>query len=671
MPVKNALLVRVAAVLCSLALAACGGGSSGATTAVGVGIGVALSAPTATTLVAEGATAEIDATVSNDPSGAGVSWTLSPTTGAGSIQSSDKGKVIYLAPTGVTGAVFATLVATSIADPTKTSSVTLTVNGTPVIATPVLFPANQNVVYTTYITVAGGTAPYTWTVDSGTLPAGLALNGSKTASVAISGTPTAIGTSTFTLKVTDSASPTRTANVTLTLVVNAQTACLLSGRYAYMVTGFTGGKPVVRAGSFDVGGDGTVTGVEDYKDPSTGRSASAITSGLCKTLTQNRGTLLLTTAAGSATYDYGTVSSLQSGQMQENDGSSIVGSGQFFRQDVSAFSAGVLAGDYTFGMVGDDGASKRLALAGRFTLGANGVLGGGVADDNAATPAVAAALTGTLSAPDSNGRGSATLSIGSLSLPVAYYVIGPDKAFMVSDDTSTSTPRLAGQWQRQTGAGTLDSNALASPAILSLWGSALGNGVPLATMAAGRLSGAVPSGGAGTVDVMIDVTAPSSALVNSSYTAMPYVVATNGRSTLSAGSGATQRNFIIYADGAGGGFVVEPSSTTGNFGILEPQVGAPFTTFPTAYYVGGTLYAGSTSPITLAPQLLFQSGSVGGNLTGSYAIDPVNGRIVIAVTRNILGGTGLVAYVVSSQKLVILGNGVNALNSQLAWFQHF
>ena len=89
-------------------------------------------------------------------------------------------------------------------------------------------------------------------------------------------------------------------------------------------TGFTGGRPVVRAGSFNVGGDGTVTGVEDYKDPSTGRSASAITSGLCKTLTQNRGTLLLTTAAGSATYDYGTVSSLQSGQMQENDGSSIV-----------------------------------------------------------------------------------------------------------------------------------------------------------------------------------------------------------------------------------------------------------------------------------------------------------------------------------------------------------
>ena len=666
MPVKNALLVRAAAVLCALVLAGCGGGGSGESTAVGVGVGVTLSAPAATTLVAEGATAEIDATVSNDPSGAGVTWSL---TGEGSLQSSDKGKAIYLAPTGVTGAVFATLVATSIADPTQSSSVTLTVNGTPVIPTPVLFPANQNVVYTTYVNVAGGVAPFTWTVSNGVLPAGLTLNGSQTATLAISGTPTVMGSSTFQVTVTDSSVPVQTAKATMTLVVNAQTACLLEGRYAYLVTGFTGGKPVVRAGSFNVASDGSVLGVEDYKDPNTGRSATAITSGTCTTLTQNRGTLLLTTASGSATYDYATVSSLQSGQMQENDGTGIVGSGQFFHQDPTAFGAGVYTGDYVFGLVGDDGTSNRLTVAGRFTLGASGAISGGVADSNGATPSVGAALTGTLSAPDSNGRGSGTLTLGSQSLPVAYYVIDASRAFMVSDDTATTTPRLAGQVQRQTGAGALDANAFASPAILSLWGSTRVGGVPLATVAAGRLSGAVPA--TGKIDVMLDVTDQSTPLVNSVYSAMPYTVAPNGRSTLSTGTGAAQRDFVIYADGVGGGFVIEPASTSGNFGMLEPQIGAPYTTFPTAYYVGGSLYPGSTSPITLAPQLLFQSSSVGGNLTGSYAIDPTSGRIVIAVTRNILGGTGLVAYVVSSDKLVIMGNAINSLNSQLAWFQHF
>jgi hypothetical protein len=665
MPVKNAFVVRFVAVLCLLSLAACGGGGGSTTTAVGVGIGVALAAPAGTTIVAEGATAEIDATVSNDTAAKGVTWTLS---GAGSLQSSDTGKAVYLAPTGVTGAVFATLTATSISDSTKASSVTLTVNGTPVIQPPVVFPANQNIVYATYVNVAGGTAPFTWTVATGTLPAGLALNGSTAAQTVISGTPTALGSTSFTLKVTDSASPARTATIDITIVVNAQTACLLSGRYAYLVTGFKG-KPVVRAGSFNVAGDGTVTGIEDYKDATSGRAGSAITGGVCKTITQNRGTIQLTTSAGSEQFDYGVVSSLKNGQLQENDGSGIVGGGQFFQQDATAFAPATLAGDYVFGLLGTSSAETRLAMAGRFTLGVDGTLSAGVADNNAATPVAAGTLTGTLGAVDTAGRGAGTLTLGGTSLPVAYYVIDANHAFVVSSDSGTTATRVAGRMSRQTGAGTLDATALSSPAILSLWGSSLLNGVPTSTVAAGRLSGAVPA--SGTVSVLFDETKPSTVLTNTAFANSPYTVTANGRGTLAFGTSATARQFVLYADGAGGGFVIEPASTTGNFGVLEQQVGAPFTTFPTAYYVGGTQFAGSTSPITLAPQILFQSGSIGGNLSGSYAIDPTNGRMVASVTRNILGGTGLVIYVVSTQKLVILGDNVNSLNAQLAWFQHF
>lgn len=662
---KNASVVRFLAVLCLLSLAACGGGGSSTPTTVGVGIGVSLIAKSGSTLVAEGATSEIDATVSNDAAAKGVTWTLS---GAGSLQSSDTGKAVYLAPTGVTGAVFATLTATSISDTTKASSVTLTVNGTPVIQPPVVFPANQNIVYATYINVAGGTAPYTWAVATGTLPAGLALNGSTAAQTVISGTPTALGTSPITLKVTDSATPARSTTIDLTIVVNAQTACLLSGRYAYLVTGFKG-KPVVRAGSFNVAGDGTVTGIEDYKDAASGRAGSAITGGLCKTITQNRGTIQLTTAVGSEQFDYAVVSSLKKGQLQENDGSGVVGGGQFFQQDATAFAPATLAGDYVFGVLGTDAAEARLAMAGRFTLGVDGSLSGGVADNNAATPVAGGTLTGTLGAVDTAGRGSGTLTLGGSPLPVAYYVIDADHAFVVSADAGTTATRVAGRMSRQTGAGTLDATAFSSPAILSLWGSSLLNGVATSTVAAGRLSGAVPA--AGTVDVLFDETKPSTVLVNTAYAASPYTMTANGRGTLHFGTSATARQFVVYADGVGGGFVIEPASTSGNFGVLEQQVGAPFTSFPTAYYVGGTQYAGSTSPITLAPQVLFQNGSIGGNVSGSYAFDPATGRMIAAVTRNILGGTGLVIYAVSTQKLVILGDNVNALNSQLAWFQHF
>ncbi len=48
------------------------------------------------------------------------------------------------------------------------------------------------------MTVGGGTAPYTFSLASGTLPAGLTLN---TSTGAITGTPSATGT--FTIQVKD------------------------------------------------------------------------------------------------------------------------------------------------------------------------------------------------------------------------------------------------------------------------------------------------------------------------------------------------------------------------------------------------------------------------------------------------------------------------------------
>ncbi len=70
--------------------------------------------------------------------------------------------------------------------------------------------------YSATLAATGGTAPYTWSLTGGTLPAGLSLGSTG----AITGTPTAVVTSTpLTLKVTDSGSPalTQSANLTLTI----------------------------------------------------------------------------------------------------------------------------------------------------------------------------------------------------------------------------------------------------------------------------------------------------------------------------------------------------------------------------------------------------------------------------------------------------------------------
>ncbi|HJV65157.1 MAG TPA: putative Ig domain-containing protein [Geomonas sp.] len=70
--------------------------------------------------------------------------------------------------------------------------------------------------YSQPLLATGGTLPYTWRLDSGALPVGLALSDSGV----ISGTPTSAGTSTFTATVVDSGSPAQVRSRTFTLTVN-------------------------------------------------------------------------------------------------------------------------------------------------------------------------------------------------------------------------------------------------------------------------------------------------------------------------------------------------------------------------------------------------------------------------------------------------------------------
>ncbi|MFC1769732.1 putative Ig domain-containing protein, partial [Nitrospirota bacterium] len=71
---------------------------------------------------------------------------------------------------------------------------------------------NNAPLYNVDITVEGGNAPYTWSLDQGTLPNGLALNTSinlETTEIYNSGDVDTDGTRTFTIKVTDDSSPTK------------------------------------------------------------------------------------------------------------------------------------------------------------------------------------------------------------------------------------------------------------------------------------------------------------------------------------------------------------------------------------------------------------------------------------------------------------------------------
>jgi hypothetical protein len=89
------------------------------------------------------------------------------------------------------------------------SSLTITITCTPsplTLNTPVVLPngkvgANYSTSLVADTGISGGVPPYTWTVNSGSLPAGLALSSS---SGLITGTPSSSGSSTIGFLVTDS-----------------------------------------------------------------------------------------------------------------------------------------------------------------------------------------------------------------------------------------------------------------------------------------------------------------------------------------------------------------------------------------------------------------------------------------------------------------------------------
>jgi hypothetical protein len=81
-----------------------------------------------------------------------------------------------------------------------------------VLSPATLPPATKNSAYSSGVTASGGTAPYTYAVTVGALPAGLSLNASTGA---ITGTPTSPGYFAFTIRATDNVAATGSQAYTL------------------------------------------------------------------------------------------------------------------------------------------------------------------------------------------------------------------------------------------------------------------------------------------------------------------------------------------------------------------------------------------------------------------------------------------------------------------------
>ena len=121
--------------------------------------------------------------------------------------------------TSDSGAQFTVVVSNSTGSVTSNSA-SLTVNPAPVppsITTSSLPDGTVGVAYSASVSASGGTAPYSWSLASGSLPTGLSLNSSG----GISGTPSSTGPFPFTIRVRDSSAPQQTATRSFTITITA------------------------------------------------------------------------------------------------------------------------------------------------------------------------------------------------------------------------------------------------------------------------------------------------------------------------------------------------------------------------------------------------------------------------------------------------------------------
>ncbi len=512
-------------------------------------------------------------------------------------------------------------------------------------------PLAAGLTYSQSCPATGGQAPYTWSVSSGSLPAGITLD---PASGLLSGTPSATGTSTFTLRVVDSDTPAQSASVNVTLVVASALSLaktLPSGTQGvpYSATLATGGLPPVSCSVF---GGGTVPpGLQLNATPCSlaGSPTAGGTYNFVVTATDGA------TPPQSATQTYTVTISFQPLQIT----TSTLPKGQI----------GTAYGPVTLSASGGSGSFSWSAtgLPAGLTLSAGGVLSG--------TPT--ASYTGNVSVTvnDTQANSSATQT---LALTVVYPPL-----------TITTTSLPNGQAGVAYGPVTL---AATGGSTKYTW-AATGLPTGLKLSAAGVLSGTPTSLSSSVTFTVTDTTAAATAVqsLTLTVTALPLLIsgpaslgsvatgqavsgaytATGGLAPYNWSLAGAPAGITIDAGGKLSGSLATPGSsgftvqvtdalsTTATVSVSVSAFGILTTSLPSAStlttYNSAITIAGGTAPFSYAATGLPDGLSLnGGTLTGQ-AVNPGTATITIVVTD----AKGLSATV--SYSLTVTGPGPLAI----------
>jgi hypothetical protein len=545
------------------------------------------------------------------------------------------------------------------------------------ITTASLPPGMTATSYSTSVTASGGTPPFTWSVITGQLPAGLTLDAQTGL---ISGIPILLGTSTFTIQVQDSSvGPGGPATATqlfhITITAGSSSNSLIQGNYSFLFTGFDLNGTVVIAGNFSANGSGAVSSGQEDINRVTGVAVGATLTGTYTVGTDGRGTMQLIATTGDLTvFTSNYLLALDSSrnihviedETVPTNGVGITHGSGIMKLSVGSFGPTNFAGNYAFEFSGQDFLTEPAVLAG--VVNPDGIqdFRSGSADFNdGGVYSPLLSLTGNFAVGSANSKGIASMTFlpptgSQITLTFSFYFVSADDIFFAEIDTASTTntlPRLSGEMFLQDTGTQFNQSILQGSSVVT--GTGL-DGTGIAGSNSSVFAGLLTSAsGDGSANLTFDQNAGGTVTPLNSASGS-YQVLSNGRVGF---TNLGNRLAAAYLIGPNHGFIIG-SDSAATYGLLEQQTGAPFS-LPSVQ--GSYVLSAPQEADTLAVNMIGQlSSGGGGNIVGtldeflppnpppstdipfsaSYSVAP-DGRGIM--TPLLIAGfpTNLVFYVVS------------------------
>ena len=399
------------------------------------------------------------------------------------------------------------------------------------------------------------------------------------------------------------ADPTKFAEVPVTIQFSNVS---LEGSFAFSLNGNSANAPFSAAGTFQMDGNGNISGGAEDVNGSAGVLSNMSLSGTYNVGPDGRGTATITSSRGTDHYRFVITDGPQLQLIGFDPGVSVHGVASF--QYSTPLNLSAIAGNWSFFLSGWS-SGKPVAQAGRFSLDSAGNITQGIIDsDTAGTVVSGAAFTGSVSNISSTGRGTASF-IGALGTSNFVFDVGPPGTiYLVGTDSGIFLSGSAYQQQ----IATYSSSSLSGSYTFLLTGSD-NSGAPAAQ--AGELnangSGLITSG-------LFDVNDNGAALLQQPLSGV-YIVSANGRGIATLSSPRGTASYAFYLLSQNRAVVLE----TDGFDVMQG-----FATLQTSVAVSGNL--GFTS---------FGGSPSGGSETIGRAAVDVSGHFTGGVEDIVQAGT--------------------------------